>query len=287
MPIVAAKPYFSAVTVSQIKNTYTSIGQLDSSIPPASLVLSLSIAPDAIRYFIHSHNHKQVLFFGNYQLHHVEDEADLALRLQKIVHNDEALQLAYYKVFAGFDSPYTLVPDNIIFTDNTQGVIPIHQPVEKAGLGLHFNISPQLQYQVKNLFPNAQLGHLCSACLRFLPQLPQAAQSPLYLNIAGNYFDVIRFNLPGNLQIMNRYTFKHQNDFAYFLMLCCTQLGIDRETTSLVLMGQVDVQSQVYDMCYKYFRYLSFIQPPEDLQFTHYFNHYPKHLHFNLYTLGL
>ncbi len=284
---VTVKPYFSAVTVSQIKNTFNSVGRLDTAIPPASLVLSLSIAPDAIRYFIHSHSHQQVLFYGNYQLHHVEDDADLANRLQKIVENDEALQLAYYKVFVGLDSAYTLVPDELTFVDNNPHIIPMHQALPDAGLGLHFGISPYLQYKIRERFPAAQVVHQASAFLRFLPQLPAAIQGAVFVNIHGSYFDVIRFTPAGALQIMNRYDFKTQNDFVYFLMLCCSQLNIDRETNPLVLMGEVDMQSQIYEMCYKYFRYLSFVNPPEGLHFAKEFEAYPKHQHFNLYTLGL
>jgi preprotein translocase subunit SecA len=97
---------------------------------------------------------------------------------------------------------------------------------------------------------------------------------------------VLAFNEAGNLQIMNRYDFKTQTDFIYFLLLCCDQLNIDREKTELVLSGEVDIESKIYDVCYRYFRFISFIRTPENLHFSRAFDIFPKHLHFNLYNLG-
>ena len=64
-------------------------------------------------------------------------------------------------------------------------------------------------------------------------------------------------------------------------------LTLDPKTTALVLMGEIDMQSEIYKMCCKYFRYISFIEPPAGVQFGRDFDDFPRHLHFNLYTLGL
>lgn len=251
--------------------------------PPSSLEMCISIQAGSIRYFIRSHNNGQVLFFGNYQLHHVEGEADLVERVQKIYLNDEALQLAYYKVFIAIDTPYNVVPGTGEVISSGLN-ITLQQPIPALGLCLQFSIAPVLQSKLRSLYPASIIEHLNKACLQFLPGY---GTDKLFVNVHHDYLDVIRFSLNGPLQLMNRYEFKTQNDFIYFLLLCCTQLQIDRESTSLVLMGEVDPDSEIYKSCYKYFRHLTFITPPEGVQFGNGFENYPRHLHFNLYTLGL
>jgi hypothetical protein len=100
------------------------------------------------------------------------------------------------------------------------------------------------------------------------------------------YLDIIRYTPDNRLQLMNRYSYRHENDFIYFLLLCCEDLQIDRQKTELVLFGEIDIQSQIYALCYRYFRHLNFIQQPPQVSFTKAFDLYPKHLHFNLYNLN-
>ena len=118
------------------------------------------------------------------------------------------------------------------------------------------------------------------------PESLEKGQQKIFANIEQYHFDVLAFSENSTLQLMNRYEFKTQTDFIYFLLLACEKLNIDREKTELVLCGEVDIQSKVYDVCYRYFRFISFVRKPERMNFSKAFDIYPKHLHFNLYNLG-
>ena len=85
---------------------FTCIGNWDNNIPPSSLLLKLSVNFYSIRYFVQSVTHSQIIFFGSYDLHHVETEAALAQRLEKIVEKDEILSLPFAKTIAGIDADY-------------------------------------------------------------------------------------------------------------------------------------------------------------------------------------
>jgi hypothetical protein len=112
------------------------------------------------------------------------------------------------------------------------------------------------------------------------------AEPKLFVNVSLKYFDTIYFRDSQHLQLMNRYKYRADTDFIYFVLLCCEELKLDRESTELVLIGEVDIQSKIYDICYRYFRNIRLIQKPDNLHFSKAFELYPKHLHFNLYNLG-
>ena len=270
---------------AQIKNAFIRIGEIDPSIPPGSLVLKLSISEHYIRYFVQSLTHNQIIFFGEYTLHHIESVQDLCQRLERIVEKDEVLQLAFSKTFIGLDGPYVLMPNTFSFPLK-KSVGYFNQAIERFGLNLSFESDEMLLNKIESLFRNVSILHLNSSLLNSCANDIESGQQKIFANIEQYHFDVLVFNAGGMLQIMNRYEFKTQTDLIYFLLLCCEQLQIDREKTELVLIGEVDIESKIYDACYRYFRFISFIRKPENVYFSKPFDTFPKHLHFNLYNLG-
>ena len=269
---------------AQIKNAYISIGELDSSIPPNSLLLKVAISQQYIRYFVQSVTHSQIIFFGEYTLHHVETLADLCQRLERIFEKDDVLQLSFYRTIVGLDGAYSLLPTAFASGQSEQG--HFKQDISGLGLTLDFEADGALTQKIDALFRNYSIVHLNSALLTCFASTVEKGEQKIFANIEQFHFDVLAFNEQGNLQIMNRYEFKTKTDFIYFLLLCCKQLNLDHEKTELVLSGEVDIQSKVYDACYRYFRFISFIRKPEHIHFAKALETYPKHLHFNLYNLG-
>ena len=270
---------------AQIKNAFISIGEIDATIPPASLLLKVGISVQCIRYFVQSVTHNQIIYYGEHTLHHVETTVELCQRLERIFEKDEVLQLSFSKTMVGLDGPYTLVPS--AFASQQHVASPqLSQPIPSLRLTMMFNADEILAGSIISLFRNPQIVHINSSLLSCFAGSVEKGQQKIFANIEQYHFDVLAFNEHGGLQIMNRYEFKTQNDFIYFLLLCCKQLNLDHEHTELVLSGEVDIQSKVYDACYRYFRFISFMRKPENVHFSKALETYPKHLHFNLYNLG-
>lgn len=269
---------------AQIKNAFISIGEIDSSIQPGTLVLKLGISDQYIRYFVQSLTHNQVIFFGEYTLHHIETVRDLTLRLERIFEKDDVLQLQFAKVLVGLDGPYSLMPSAFGVTEPNSNT-HFNQPITRHEVNMVFEAEELLTEKINALFPEHDILHINSTLLTRFAEDVEPGQLKIFANIDQYHFDIIAFAENGQLQIMNRYEFKTQTDFIYFLLLCCEQLNIDREKTELVLSGEVDIESKVYDVCYRYFRFISFIRKPENINFSKAFDIYPKHLHFNLYNL--
>ncbi len=269
---------------AQIKNAFISIGEIDAAVQPGTLVLKLSVSQQYVRYFVQSLTHNQIIFFGEYTLHHIETVRDLTLRLERIYEKDDVLQLAFSKVIVALDGAYTLLP--AAFAPASEpGSTTNNQTIPGLDLSMSFEVDGLLKEKIDALFPNHQTVHINSSLLTNFAAAVEKEQQKIFANIDQYHFDVIAFNESGSLQLMNRYEFKTQTDFIYFLLLCCEQLNLDREKTELVLSGEVDIESKVYDVCYRYFRFISFIRKPETINFSKAFDIYPKHLHFNLYNL--
>lgn len=270
------------MTTAQIKNSFNSIGEVEANVSPSSLILKLTITNKAIRYFILSQTHHQVIFFGDYTLHHINSAKELSQRLEKIFEKDEILQIRFSKVLIGFDENYSLVPNEFSFMINRA-----EQQTQHVGnTEIVYETSALLLQTLKSLFPYAELVHINSTYLHLLPEYLKDNTEQLFVNVSQSHLDIIRYDAGKKLRLMNRYHYQAATDFIYFVLLCCDDLKLDREQTELVLLGEVDIQSKIYDLCHRYFRTITFIPKPEEVHFTKAFDIFPKHLHFNLYNLS-
>jgi len=62
------------------------------------------------------------------------------------------------------------------------------------------------------------------------------------------------------LQLYNSFPFKTKEDFLYYLLFTAEQLGMDPETFELVLSGDIDKNSELYDIAYTYVRKIGLIE---------------------------
>jgi hypothetical protein len=268
------------VAAAQIKNYFNSIGELDASVPPSALVLKLTVSTDFLRYFVLSKTHQQVIFFGDYTLHHITTPEALAVAIQKIFEKDEILQMPFSRALVGFDEAYALVPSGL-----SNLVQQGQMSTRCAGTDIVYEAPPKVAQTLRSVLNNPEFLHLNSTYFKFLPEYLDNSLDRLFVNVGRGHADVIYFDSGKELQLMNRYDYSTASDFIYFVLLCCEQLKFDRENAELVLMGEVDIQSKIYELCYRYFRNIRFIPRPSNLHFTNAFEIYPKHLHFNLYNL--
>lgn len=263
--------------------SFMSIGEWDVSIPPSSLVLKLGVGYESVRYYLETIAHGQIVRFGMHRLHHVETAEELAARLRRVAEKDEALQHRFGKVVVMIDGDYSLVPLEY------GGRVEEMESVAVLALKLHvvFAVPEEIRRAVDMLFGNVVYMHPAATLLRVLGGYEKHRPGDsLYVVVEQEYFDVVCFLPSGELRLMNRYRYEHENDFIYFLLLCCEELQMDRSRVRLVLVGEVDIQSRIYSLCFRYFSEPEFITQPEEVVFTKAFELYPKHYHFSLYNLG-
>ncbi|WP_149276371.1 DUF3822 family protein [Pareuzebyella sediminis] len=69
------------------------------------------------------------------------------------------------------------------------------------------------------------------------------------------------------LLLFNSYTYASKEDFLYYLLFTLEQLGLDTESISLKLFGDIEEDDHRYELCYRYIKNISIFIP--DL------SHYP------------
>ncbi len=65
------------------------------------------------------------------------------------------------------------------------------------------------------------------------------------------------------------------------------ELNLDPETCKVILYGELSLDSAIFNLLYKYIRYINFGSKPNQIQFSYRFDEIMDHRYFDLYTLHL
>ncbi|MDO5971487.1 DUF3822 family protein [Flavivirga aquimarina] len=78
-----------------------------------------------------------------------------------------------------------------------------------------------------------------------------------YLNVNKNHFEII-VTQKGKLLLYNTFDYTTKEDFIYYILFTTEQLKLNPETLSLVFIGDIDKNDDLYQIAYKYIRNVSF-----------------------------
>lgn len=111
-----------------------------------------------------------------------------------------------------------------------------------------------------------------------------SVQKHFFVNVSGHNLELIYF-LNGKIHFYNSFSFHSKEDFIYYILFSMEQLDIDPEEQILTLLGEIDYDSPLYIIAYKYIRYINFLNINNfSLSEEFYINnaHIPKHYYFEL-----
>jgi hypothetical protein len=78
-----------------------------------------------------------------------------------------------------------------------------------------------------------------------------------FVHVLGNQFELIVIK-NSKLELFNSFHFKTQEDFIYYILFVAEQLNLNPEELELVLLGEIEKDSELYTICYQYIKNISF-----------------------------
>jgi hypothetical protein len=219
--------------------------------------------------------------------------------LDQLLRDHAFLKGSFAGVTFAYDSHRsTLLPEALYDGDNIQSYIQFNHPAEPGDLVLSDSLKSMdtrniyffpeaLKSFLADHYPGIKIRHHSSALIESLAMLYKNEDKPkLVLHISLTHFEIIYFE-GKHLKFYN--TFRHQTteDFIYYLLFVCEQLKLNPETVELVLIGEIERNSAIYSMLYKYVRNVRFGTRPEAFTYCQPMNTLPKHFYYNLFSQQL
>lgn len=112
------------------------------------------------------------------------------------------------------------------------------------------------------------------------------SDNPLYI-----YVDRFKLHILSvtndNLIYYNQFSINNFQDYVKYIMLVMSTLGMDQESTPVILWGYIGNNSPHYDEFCKYVRHVTFGKSPSHLSFSYPFDELQEHHYFDLYNINL
>ncbi|GGZ70603.1 DUF3822 family protein [Algibacter mikhailovii] len=100
--------------------------------------------------------------------------------------------------------------------------------------------------------------HVSTILIEALHNLEKNKKSTkIYINVCRLHFELVVF-INGELHLYNSYKYNTSEDFIYYILFVAEQLDLNPQVFDLVFLGEIDKNDDLYQICYKYIRNISF-----------------------------
>ncbi|WP_456376404.1 DUF3822 family protein [Lutibacter sp.] len=99
-----------------------------------------------------------------------------------------------------------------------------------------------------------------------------------FVNVSKNNFEIIILKNK-KLELYNSFSFTTKEDFIYYILFTAEQLNLNPEEFNLILIGDIEKESELYTILYQYIRNIKFYEPTN---FPTILNNISTHSYFTL-----
>jgi hypothetical protein len=151
-----------------------------------------------------------------------------------------------------------------------------------------YAIPSVIRSKLRELLQEFQLHHYMTTLIESLLILNKnkLSEKNIFINVNNNCFDIILLE-ENKLLYNNTFQYQTAEDFIYYLLYVLQQLELNPEQISVTLMGEIEKQTPLYDIIYKYIRNINFMKRNESFQYSYVIDKISAHNYFNLFNMSL
>ena len=245
----------------------------------------------------------RLIFFEDYVFSEVNSQAELQSALQSLFDSHEYLSAGFWKEvkISIKNNKFIQVPSSLYIESEAAEYLKfnavIDHTIESAKASRNtksdaitiFAVQNDMQEWLNKVYANTQvkLFHQSTALIEGVLTFTQAVnEQPLFVYVDRFKLHVL-FVKNGKLIYYNQFQIKQFADYIKYIMLVMKAMGMDQETSRVVLWGYIGKNSPHYQEFIKYVRNVSFGERPKHLKFGYLFDEVQEHHYFDLYSLNL
>ncbi len=197
---------------------------------------------------------------------------------EEVVSGDKWLQGTFKSVSAAFSaSKNTLIPSALFQEERIEDYLSINMGSQHSNSLLYnrlikseiincFSLNKDIYNVISKQYPGVKLLHQASI------QIEAAAHQQLkkpaaFLQFNRKSIDIVAVK-DEQIQLMNSFDYKTSEDVIYYLLYVMEQLEFSQNDTTVLLMGNIQKESNVYKLLYNYINTLSLAEWPTAVQYV-------------------
>ena len=267
------------------------INEIDS-LNPEDNSLSIQLSLDGFSFCVYNKIQDKVGAFGVYEFENSTSSPFKQLEsVKELFAQEKLLQLNYKSVFVThFNNLVTQVPTPLFNKNNLASYLQYTVKVLENDFIAYDELSNSEIVNVYIPFVNVNnflldtyesfdYKHSSTVLIEnLLNQYKNLEGHFCFVNVTAHNFEIVVIKNK-KLELFNFFSFSTKEDFIYYILFTAEQLNLNPEEFELILMGDIEKESELYDIVYQYIRNVMFYVPNNAaLQL----NDIPSHSHFTL-----
>lgn len=217
--------------------------------------------------------------------------------VEQIIDTHPYLSARFWKSihFCIANDKFTLIPESLFRQENCASYLKLNCELDneteelkyhvhkQAGIVNVFAIHKQYEKLTKQFYPGkkVQFLHHTSPIIESGLRL----QGPILLVCVGYEYMTVLAKDQGALKFCNKFFFKTDEDFIYYLFLVIEELGLSA-FVQIALFGDISPKANKYQEMRKYFPNITFGSRPSTLHFGYVFDEIPEQSYLDLFAVS-
>jgi len=256
--------------------------------------LSIQIRLDGFSFAILNIPKQKYIALEYYDIQSNNAPNHLAHEIDRIIAKQKLLQQRFASTSISIaDTMNTLTPEALYVESDGKEILKFNQPILQnenesrdwlASIkGYNSYVIPEVLERCFNKnFPKAKWNHDSSILIESLiQQFKLQEEEKVYLSVQNNYFELTVLH-GKKLLFFNSFTYKTAADLVYYLLFTFEQLAINPDQTPLVLLGEIEQESEVYKLLYRYVRNIHFTKRNPNYKYSFVFDEVQEHHYYKL-----
>lgn len=268
--------------------------------------LSILVARHSFSYCISRSEDNVVLGLETYNFTisdtHVPARIDVkewCEQLTMLLGSLESLKKSFRQVHIAMENPKSTLVPKALFEEMDKNIwLTFNHPVvdnevcradelPPAEAILLYAVPAEILSVLTTTFPEATVFNASGQLINSLLYATRAAarDGVLYAHVQGAWVELVYLE-EGQPKFFNIFSYQTREDLAYYVIFVIEQLGLNPDTTVLVLLGDIERESDHFELLYRYIRNIRLIDNSIMLESGQIADGIPFHKYFSLLNLA-
>lgn len=258
--------------------------------------LYMQLGMNGLKYCVLDTTSNTFVGIQAYTFKDIFDYHSLASHLNEVLDDSKLFDIDFQSVDVAYsDHRSTLIPNAIFDVDHLREYHTFNFEQDEND---HYLSNKLINAPAKNVFAipgkvtdifkkldKVTFRHSSSALLEaaLTNSRNTSGEIGIYVHVMSHQFQLTVVEQE-QLLLHNIFTYQTSEDFIYYLLFTLDQLDIKNEEASIKITGEVDKDSAIYQMLYKYIRTVNFGSRPKNINYSYILADIPEHHHYELFN---
>ena len=249
---------------------------------------------DGFSFAILNIQEQKYIALEHYDIKNSASYNNLAEQIDLIIDKQELLQQNFVSISVGIaHTSNTLTPEALYEDENGKEILAFNHVLLQNETETRdwiasikaFNsyfIPEELERCFKKHFNHILWKHDSSILIESLiHQFKLQEGERVYISIQNKSFEITVLESK-HLKFFNSFSYKTAEDLIYYLLFTYEQLNLNPNQTPLIISGEIEEDSEVYKLLYRYVRNISFTKRNPNYKYSFVFDQTKEHFYYKL-----